>query len=619
MSGIYGELLTFPQEDGSEVLLKAFGNEHYARYEDANGYTVIYDEALGKFCYADLPGNRLVSTGITLEHSPPGIARHLEESSAAIKAQVEEHMAKHSIEARSMHEVNRTFGPNNGLLNGRQLSIGSVRGLTILVNFADVTSTTTAADVERMTNSADYTDNGNISSVRDYFLTVSNGKLDYTNTVVGPYTLSRNRSFYINNLLVEEALALAVADGVDLSDFDSQNEGVVDALNILYAGKSVYRGDLWPHNFFIDLQHGGVRTNLYLLTGLGRNPAELSIGTFCHENGHLLCRFPDMYDYGNRDNDDQDSSGIGRYCLMGSGNHLDNGLSPSPVCGYLRDLAGWVDNVVELNTDDTFQVDHGDYGTIHKYRSSKPNEYFIVENRFRTGLDRSLPASGLAIYHCDTLGSNEHQQGTADRHYQCALLQADGRRDLENNPNNQGDSEDLYGEVAGAAVTSLTTPHTREWDRRDSGLIISDISRPGDSITFRIGEAAPALMAHGQSSPDLAIPDNNFFGVSDSIDITSSGIVRRIQLDLQITHTYIGDLVVQLISPTGARDFLHSREGGSADDLIASYDSDRPGEMSNMTGRPMQGSWTLHISDRAGRDVGTLDNWEIEIDSAALV
>ena len=87
--------------------------------------------------------------------------------------------------------------------------------------------------------------------------------------------------------------------------------------------------------------HGSVRTNFYQLTGLGRNSSELTIGTFCHENGHLLCRFPDMYDYGSRGNDDRDSAGLGRYCLMGSGNHLDFGRSPAPVCAYLRDLAGW--------------------------------------------------------------------------------------------------------------------------------------------------------------------------------------------------------------------------------------------------------------------------------------
>ena len=397
MSGIYGETLSFEQENGGEVRLRVFGSSHYSRYETIDGFTVIYDEAIGMFCFAELLGNRLRSTGITLDNPPPDVARHLQESGAVIGAKIEERFSMLSAEARTMHHVDRTFGPNQGLLNGRQLSIGSVRGLTILVNFSDKASTTTAADVDHMVNGPDFTVNGNISSVRDYFLKVSSGKLDYTNTVVGPYTLSQKKSFYINNLLVEEALNLAVADGVDLSDYDSRGDGIVDALNILYAGRSEYQGDLWPHNSVLELEHNGIKTNLYLLTGLGRNPSELTIGTFCHENGHLLCRFPDMYDYGSRDLDDQDSSGIGRYCLMGSGNHLDFGRSPAPVCAYLRDLAGWVDTVVDLNVPGAHEAEHGDYSTIMKYASSKPNEYFLVENRTRMGLDRALPSSGLAV------------------------------------------------------------------------------------------------------------------------------------------------------------------------------------------------------------------------------
>lgn len=620
MSGIYGELLNFPQENGPDVRLRVFGSSHYSRYEDMEGYTVVYDESLGFFCYAVVPENRLVSSGVKLDERPPaGIVRHLEESNTVVTAVIEEHLSRGTAEARSMHSVDRTFGPNKGLLNGRQLSIGAVRGLTILVNFADVTSTTTAADVEHMTNGPNFTANGNISSVRDYFLTVSNGKLDYTNTVVGPFTLSKKRRHYINNLLVEEALDLAVSSGVNLSDFDSRGEGIVDALNVLYAGQSVYQGDLWPHNFFIDLQHGGVRANLYLLTGLGRNPSELTIGTFCHENGHLLCRFPDMYDYGSRDSDDKDSSGIGRYCLMGSGNHLDFGRSPAPVCSYLRDLAGWCDNVIDLNTDGAFEAMHGDYGTVMKYRTNKPNEYFVVENRSKQGLDRALPSSGLALYHCDIFGSNELQQGTASKHYQCALLQADGRRDLENDPRNQGDSGDLFEQINGVALTSTTNPNSREWDQRDSELIVSDIGAPGDKIEFRIGGGTPSTTASGESSPGLSIPDNQSGGVTDVISISTSGIVQRIKVGIEIMHTYIGDLVVRLTSPTGATEFLHVRQGGSADDLIASFDSDRPGELSNLVGQPMMGPWALNVSDRANVDLGTLVKWEIEIQSASLI
>ncbi len=620
MSAIFGELLSFPQENGPDVRLRVFGDEHYARYENIDGYTAIYDEAQGLFCYADLAGNRFVSTGVPIDQPPPpGLVRHLQESLALKRAKIEEKELLHRpAEAAAFKEVVRTFGPNQGLLTGRQLSIGSVRGLTILVNFQDVTSSTTAADVSEMLNGANYTRNGNICSVREYFLRVSSGKLDYTNVVVGPFTLSHKRPHYINNLLVQEALELAVASGLDLKQFDSRDEGIIDALNILYAGQSVYEENLWPHNSFIDLRFGTMRTNLYLLTGLGRHPSELSIGTFCHENGHLLCRFPDMYDYGKRDGDGLSSSGIGHYCLMGSGNHLGFGLSPAPVCAYLRDLAGWCDTVIDLNTPGGYEAVHGRYNEVMKFRTSRPNEYFIVENRSRIGLDRSGPANGLAIYHCDIFGSNELQEGTPTRHYQCALLQADGRRDLESNPaaGNQGDGGDLFGPVAGMALSSTSNPHSREWDGRESGLLLSEISVPGERITFRVGQASPAQTVFGEQAPNLAIPDNQTGGVSSTISLAGSGIVRRIKARVEISHTYIGDLVVELFSPAGRRATLHARQGGSTDDLFATYDSDRPGELSSMVGQPMQGNWVLRLSDRARADVGKLRKWSIELEGA---
>ena len=87
MSAIFGELLNFPQEQGPEVRLRVFGDERYARYEDIDGYTMVYDKARGLFCYATLAGNRFVSTGVPLDQPPPPtVVRHLRES-LAVKRQ----------------------------------------------------------------------------------------------------------------------------------------------------------------------------------------------------------------------------------------------------------------------------------------------------------------------------------------------------------------------------------------------------------------------------------------------------------------------------------------------------------------------------------------------------
>lgn len=619
MSAIFGEVLTFGQSKGPEITLKVFGDEHYARYESMDGYSAVYDEELGVFCYARLSTGSFCSTGTPLSQPvPAGLVRYLQESQKTIAARAGARKLRRTAMAGGQREaeVVRTMGPNQGLLEGRSLSLGAVKGLTILVNFQDVTSTVSHADVDEMLNGVNYTRNGNICSAREYFDRMSSGKLKYTNVVVGPYTLSRNREFYVNNLLVEEALQLAVADGLDLKQFDSRNDGIVDALNILYAGQTQYRGELWPHNWHIDLHFGAVKTDLYLLTSLGRTPADLTIGTFCHENGHLLCRFPDMYDYGERDGDSIKSAGIGSYCLMGSGNHNDNGRSPSPVCAYLRDLAGWCDHEIDLNTGGAHEARNGDYNTVMKYRTSKSNEYFLIENRSRMGLDRGLPASGLAIYHCDILGSNELQQGTAAKHYQCALIQADGRRDLELDANNPGDDGDLYGAIEGIALSAASSPNSREWDGRDSELVISDITAPDKTIMFKVGATPIVSLNSGQASPMAAIPDNKTAGISSTIVIAQSGTVAQIKVGVDIQHTYIGDLRVTLISPAGRRAILHPQLGGSADNLVVTFDSTVPGVLSGMVGQPMMGVWTLNVSDRARVDVGTFRSWSIELKSA---
>ena len=265
----------------------------------------------------------------------------------------------------------------------------------------------------------------------------------------------------------------------------------------------------------------------------------------------------------------------------------------------------------------SYEAKHGDYNTVAKYSSSKPNEYFIVENRSKMGLDRGLPANGLAVYHCDIFGSNELQDGTATRHYQCALLQADGHRDLEMNVN-PGDGTDLFGGIAGIVLSAESSPHSREWDGRESGLVLSDITVPGDTIGFSVGQAASAQTVVGTAAPMTTIPDNTTAGVASTIALAESGTVAHIKVSVDIEHTYIGDLRVELASPGGRRAVLHTQQGGAADNLVMTYDSASPGVLTTMVGQPMKGDWVLNVSDRVRRDEGKLKSWRIELRSAQV-
>ncbi len=613
MSVLIGDTIVCGQHAGGDVQLNIFGDEFYARYETLDGYTVVFDKDHGCYCYALLASGRFVSSGAPIgKPLPDGLRKHLKEESAVYNEKFE--LNYNRLRPRETDpdlSATRTIGPDDGLLSGRKLHQGTVRGLTIIVDFDDVVTNISREAVEAMFNAENYSANGNYCSVNEYFKTVSSGKLNYINTIIGPIKLPKRRSYYINNLLVKEALDIAVEKfNINLADFDSRGEGIVDAINFLYAGDSQYSGNLWPHNSVQQLQYGATRTHYYQLTGLGTHAVDLRIGTICHENGHLLCRFPDMYDYGKRDGDFEKSQGIGRYCLMGSGSHLNQRRTPSPVCGYLRELAGWVDNVHILNSSDTITAPHSSYNTIWKHETTLPNEYFIIENRSQLGLDSYLPSSGLAVYHCDTLGSNEWQDGTRNKHYQCALLQADGSLDLENN-RNAGDATDLFGGVPGVAVSDVTTPSSRMWNGTDSGLVISEVSTPGDGITFTVGEPKGQPIAEAETFPNVLIPDNDPKGVTSFLDIKSSGEITDLSVNVEIIHSWISDLKVSLITPDGTEVVLHNHEGADGDDIKKTYSSATLPALATLVGSDVGGSWSITVIDTASQDVGRLVRWSI--------
>ena len=118
----------------------------------------------------------------------------------------------------------------------------------------------------------------------------------------------------------------------------------------------------------------------------------------------------------------------------------------------------------------------------------------------------------------------------------------------------------------------------------------------------------------------LSIPDNKAAGVSSGISIAKSGTVAEIKVKVNIQHPYIGDVRVALTSPSGRSTVLHPQLGGSADNLVATYESAVPGSvLSSMVGQPMMGNWVLNVSDRARADVGKLRSWSIELEVGASV
>jgi subtilisin-like proprotein convertase family protein len=111
-----------------------------------------------------------------------------------------------------------------------------------------------------------------------------------------------------------------------------------------------------------------------------------------------------------------------------------------------------------------------------------------------------------------------------------------------------------------------------------------------------------------------SIPDDNANGISSVINVPSTGIkLLRVILDASISHTYRGDLIIQVVSPNGQIATLSNREGGPAPNWFAvSLDITSyfiPG--SDLA----SGQWRLFVSDVAAVDVGTINSFQLTITS----
>jgi subtilisin-like proprotein convertase family protein len=124
-----------------------------------------------------------------------------------------------------------------------------------------------------------------------------------------------------------------------------------------------------------------------------------------------------------------------------------------------------------------------------------------------------------------------------------------------------------------------------------------------------------------ESEPDLAIPDRNAAGVVDTIVVSESGTIRSVQVDVEIAHTYRGDLKLELIAPNGTIVPLFGRGAPVSDsrnDLVATFDIANVPALSQVTGANALGNWSLRVTDMAAADFGTLKKWVLRVGMKAI-
>ena len=293
---------------------------------------------------------------------------------------------------------------------------GSKKGIIIMVDFQNK-QFQTAHDqplFDKVANKENYKEGQFFGSVHDYFYAQSKGVFDLTFDVIGPIMMKENYQYYgkgddvnIGDMVVEACLA---ADSlVNFADYDWDGDGFVDQVFFLYAGKGEAdggdRNTIWPHewelrvtNYGKTLQLDGVTIDTYAcgceLNGLGELNGP---GTICHEFSHCL-GLPDMYDTRGS------NFGMGTWSIMDKGCYNDYGYRPAGYTSYERMYCGWLEPI-ELGNDDTyvdFMAPLGEDGDAYILRNSgNDNEYYLLENRQKTGWDAHLAGSGLLMIHVD--------------------------------------------------------------------------------------------------------------------------------------------------------------------------------------------------------------------------
>ena len=225
--------------------------------------------------------------------------------------------------------------------------------------------------------------------------------------------------------------------------------------------------------------------------------------------------------------------------------------------------------------------------------------------------------------------------GSSDTYYATVSASTDGTYNLDLVSSGHGIADTASNQLTNTAptgadetytvsttITDTTVPTVSSIERYNPSSATTDSQTLVYRITFSedvtgVGTADFALSpgsAGGTStssgqftqtrSPSLAITDNTT--VSDAITVADSGTATSVTVAVDITHTYIGDLKIDLIAPDGTTELVRSRSGGGTDDIDQTYTPDFEGES-------IAGTWTLRIRDNANLDSGTLNSWTLTI------
>jgi len=505
---------TFTQSDGSILTLHALGTESVHYLETSEGYTVLKNNA-GNFEYAinGMDGNLtlsgIVASDDKLLFGKTDFPKHLRYSPQQISALIQYHK---SLEDPAVYGKT---GPNVFPPTGTH------KVLVLLIEFPDLKHTVDISNFNLLFNQPGYNGTG---SFNDYYKKTTYGALNVNVDVYGWYMAqdsylkygrnsSPNYGSYTQKLL-QRAVYCADSAGVSFPQYDSDNDGYIDAVMILHAGygaeeasnpnsgnyiwsfrsswgssptyqgKKVYAYDMFPERRFYT--NGGM----------------VGIGVMSHEFGHIL-DLPDLYAT-NYNGTGGGPEGVGDYANMAGGPWLNSERTPCMHDAFSKMLLNWLTPTV-ISATGKYTIPKSSVDSNFAFRINTPqvNEYFLIENRQHKGQDYFLPSKGLAIWHVNTsmagklsVRGNNANNDTSNEGL--GILQADGKRDLEFG-NNRGDDGDLFpGSSNNHIATPYSNPNTSLYYKiggvkQSSGIFITKITQnPDSSISFNLGSIPTA-------------------------------------------------------------------------------------------------------------------------------
>jgi M6 family metalloprotease-like protein len=435
--------------------------------------------------------------------------------------------------------------PNPGPLP----TTGIVHTLTILIDFADHRAETEFPGLTPSRIHANLYGSGTATaadyaphdSLKRYYERASEGQLHLTGRVLGWYHFPGRQTDYasldaddnrrLNFELVAEALS-AYDSSTDFSIFDNDNDGFIDAVNVIWVGeKGPWSSFWWGYRWSFD----PADTDDFLLDGKQLRdftwqwletredaPDDYDPRVPIHEFGHLL-GLPDLYDY---------SPHVGPPGGTGNLDVMDNS-SGGNHNGFHRWMLGWINpwsveegqlGTVPLRTADA-NAPGAMPGMVVYFKNHDIAEYdggseadplresLFIENRTRSGNDAGIaetPGDGILIWHVnprvDNRGYFVFTNHATDRKF-IRLIQADGLNEIERLVGDV-DAEDYFKK--GDALGPHTNPDSGSDTIRPSRIVIEVNSDPGPVMEVGLARwDGPLLQVIPGSIHDSVYPGIN--------------------------------------------------------------------------------------------------------------